>query len=69
MFKCLKRIDWNLLHTQKRALVNLRARHPKTSVVHKHLSGVIHLLDALQDDAEAAGLWVHPLIDKKGAKR
>ena len=60
MFDSLDRVDWDLLHRQKRVLVEqLSGSHfkpPETET----LWGIVHLLDALQDDAAAAGRWVFP---------
>ena len=47
-------VDWRLLYRQKLALLKLRQRQPEDSAEWDALSGVIHLLDALQD-AESAG--------------
>ena len=60
MFDSLKGVDWDLLHCQKLVLVNwLSGQPPKPSQV-ETLWGVVHLLDALQDDAAAAGRWRFP---------
>ena len=60
MFNSLNRVDWDLLHQQKQTLVTMRARLPEESSEYEALSGIIHLLDALQDDAADAGLWAFP---------
>ena len=60
MSRALQNIDWNLLHQQKRVLVTLRATLPDPSREFDALSGIIHLLDAIQDEAVAAGRWVFP---------
>jgi hypothetical protein len=60
MFESLHGVDWNLLHRQKLTLLALRQRQPEGSVEADALSGVIHLLDALQDDATACGRWSFP---------
>ena len=60
MFGSLNRVDWGLLHRQKLTLLKLRQRQPEGSVEADGLSGVIHLLDALQDDAAAIGRWTFP---------
>ena len=70
MFKSLNRVDWDLLHEQKQVLVTMRATLPRESREYEALSGVIHLLDALQDDAVADGLWTFPNQDEmQGDKR
>lgn len=57
MFESLNRVDWILLHRQKQALVEcLDSGQVMPSRV-EALRGIVELLDALQDDAEAAGLW------------
>jgi len=60
MFESLNGVDWDLLHRQKLTLLKLRQRQPEGSVEADGLSGVIHLLDALQDDAAAIGRWAFP---------
>lgn len=60
MFASLNHIDWDLLHQQKLVLLALRRKHPKDSAEADALSGVIHLLDALQDDAVAQRRWAFP---------
>lgn len=70
MFKSLNRVDWDLLHQQKQILVTLRAKLPEESSEFEALSGIIHLLDALQDDAVADGRWTFPNEDEtQGDKR
>ena len=65
MFEKLN-IDWDLLHQQKLALVALQVRSTRTGRVkltrneQEVIEGIINLLDALQDDAVAAGLWAFP---------
>ena len=60
MFTCLDRVDWNLLHRQKRVAL----RCLETGSIQPNdadaLWGIVHLLDALQDDAAAAGVWSFP---------
>ncbi len=51
MFESLNGVDWGLLHRQKLTLLKLRQRQPEGSAEAVALSGVIHLLDTLQDDA------------------
>ena len=60
MFESLNGVDWDLLHRQKLILLKLRQRQPEGSAETDALSGVIHLLDALQDDAAAIGRWTFP---------
>jgi len=60
MFESLNGVDWDLLYRQKLTLLQLRQRQPEGSVEAEALSGVIHLLDALQDDAAASGRWTFP---------
>ena len=60
MFESLNGVDWDLLYRQKLTLLQLRQRQPEGSVEADALSGVIHLLDALQDNAAASGRWVFP---------
>ncbi len=60
MSRALQNIDWNLLHQQKRVLVTLRVTLPDPSCEFDALSGIIHLLDAIQGEAVAAGHWVFP---------
>ena len=60
MFESLNGVDWDLLYRQKLALLKLRQREPEGSDEVVALSGVIHLLDALQDDAAASGRWTFP---------
>lgn len=60
MFDSLNGVDWDLLHRQKRVLVEwLSGRPPKPSQV-EVLWGIVHLLDALQDDAVTVGRWQFP---------
>jgi hypothetical protein len=60
MFNSLDKIDWNLLHEQKLALLAMRKKQHDSSSEFQALSGIIHLLDALQDDAVADGRWTFP---------
>jgi len=60
MFKSLEKVDWDLLHRQKLALLAMRKRQREGSAEADALSGIIHLLDALQDDAVVEGLWIFP---------
>jgi len=60
MFKSLENVDWNLLHNQKLALLEILERQRAASNETETLLGIINLLDALQDDAAAIGLWEFP---------
>lgn len=60
MYESLDKVDWALLHQQKLVLLAIQSRQPDGSPEFEALSGIIHLLDALQDDAEAAGRWRFP---------
>ena len=64
MFESLNDVDWSLLHRQKLTLLKLRQRQPESSADAEALSGVIHLLDALQDDAAASGRWEFPDLNQ-----
>ena len=66
MFRSLDKIDWDLLYEQKLALLAIRGRQRDGSVEFEALSGIIHLLDALQDDAVADGRWTFPNEDENG---
>ena len=63
MFKSLENVDWNLLHNQKLALLEILERQRAASNEAEALLGIINLLDALQDDAAAIGLWEFPSED------
>jgi len=70
MFKSLDKVDWDLLYEQKLALLAMRKRYRDGSAEFDALSGIIHLLDALQDDAAADGRWAFPDEDEdQGDKR
>jgi hypothetical protein len=60
MFGSLDRVDWALLHQQKLVLLNVLASLDRNSSTGQALRGVVHLLDALQDDAVTAGRWRFP---------
>ena len=60
MSKALNGIDWDLLNQQKLSLLSIRKRQRKGSPEAEALSGIIHLLDALQDEAVEKGLWTFP---------
>jgi hypothetical protein len=57
-------IDWDLLHQQKLALLRVVWDLPTDHV----LWGLMNL-DSMQDEAEAAGVWVHPSERPKQRKR
>ncbi len=60
MFDSLNGVDWKLLHRQKLLLVEWLSGRPPQPSDAETLWGIVHLLDALQDDAEAAGRWRFP---------
>jgi hypothetical protein len=47
---CLDKIDWALFKTQKNALVLLTENHKTTPEETLALEGVIHMMDAIQDE-------------------
>jgi len=65
MFEKLN-IDWDLCHRQKLALVALLLRSTGAGNVkltpneREAIEGIVNLLDALQDEVAAAGLWAFP---------
>ena len=63
MFRSLEKVDWELLHRQKLTLLAIRDRQCMGSAEFEALSGIIHLVDALQDDAVADGRWMFPHED------
>ena len=60
MFHSLDRVDWELLHQQKLVLLTVVDGMDRDSPTAEALWGLVHLLDALQDDAAAAGCWAFP---------
>lgn len=60
MSKALKNVDWDLLHRQKPVLLVVRSRQRNGSTEFEALSGIVHLLDSLQDEAVADGHWRFP---------
>ena len=60
MFDSLKGVDWDLLHRQKLVLVEWLSGKSLAASQAEALWGIVHLLDALQDDAAAAGRWRFP---------
>jgi len=60
MSKALQHVDWDLLNQQKQILVSMRASVPEQSPEFEALSGIIDLLDAIQDEAVDGGRWTFP---------
>ncbi len=60
MFNSLDRVDWDLLHQQKLALLRVLDGMGRDAPAAEALWGIVHLLDALQDDAAEAGRWTFP---------
>lgn len=60
MSKALENVDWDLLLRQKLTLLAIRGRHQCGSAEFEDLSGIVHLLDAMQDEAVADGRWRFP---------
>lgn len=60
MFESLNNVDWNLLHQQKLTLLAMLRRQRDGSPEAEALSGIINLLDTLQDEAADAGIWEFP---------
>ncbi len=60
MSQALQNIDWDLLHRQKCVLVRIWTNVAEKSPEFEALSGIIHLLDALQDEAVDQGRWTVP---------
>ena len=52
-------IDWELLRQQKEILTGVIDQY-RLSRTYEGLTGILHLIGALQNDAEQANLWVHP---------
>ena len=68
MSSALQNVDWDLLHQQKLTLLAIREHRRPDSSEYEALSGIIHLLDALQDEAADEGRWQFPSDDdEKGA--
>jgi hypothetical protein len=51
-----KDVDFTLLAEQKADLVRVRDVHIADPYTAQSLGGIIHLIDAIQDEAEALGL-------------
>ncbi len=60
MSEALMNVDWNLLHEQKLVLLEMLNSITRDSTAGQALSGIIHLLDALQDEAAGGGRWQFP---------
>jgi hypothetical protein len=60
MSAALDHVDWPLLNQQKAALLELLDGLDRDSPTAEALSGIVHLLDALQDEAAARGRWTFP---------
>ena len=60
MSQASQNIDWDLLHRQKSMLVRMRTKVAEKSPEFEALSGIIHLLDAIQDEAVDQGRWTFP---------
>jgi len=60
MFESLNNIDWNLLHQQKLLLLKMLECQQDGSAEAEALSGIINLLDTLQDEAADTGIWAFP---------
>jgi hypothetical protein len=65
LFNSLYRVDWELLHKQKLVLLELLEGMSRDSAQAEAMWGIVHLLDALQDDAAAAGRWTFPDEDTR----
>ena len=50
MSEALKKVDWKLLKKQKNSLVEVNIRRTVRKQDQEALDGIIHLLDALQDE-------------------
>ena len=59
-WKTLEGIDWDLLHKQKLALVELVMSDRLISGEREHLEGIINLFDNLGDEAERKHLFIYP---------
>jgi len=60
MFHSLDGVDWELLHRQKLVLLRQINDGRLKPSDQEALWGIVHLLDALQDDAITAGYWAFP---------
>ncbi len=56
MSEALKKVDWKLLKKQKNALVEVNVRRTVRKGDQEALDGIIHLLDALQDEHDGIEL-------------
>lgn len=66
MFNSLNNVDWDLLHQQKLVLLRVLDGMDRDSPTAEALWGLVHLLDALQDDAAEAGRWTFPSESQQG---
>ena len=57
MSEALKKVDWKLLKKQKNALVEVNVRRTVRKGDQEALDGIIHLLDALQDEHDGIELF------------
>lgn len=60
MSQALNNVDWDLLHEQKLVLLEMLNSIPRDSAAGQALFGIIHLLDALQDEAAEEDRWQYP---------
>lgn len=60
MFNSIDGVDWDLLHQQKRELLGVLDGMDRDTPIAEALWGIVHLLDALQDDAADTGRWAFP---------
>ncbi|GMU20513.1 MAG: hypothetical protein AMXMBFR13_06100 [Phycisphaerae bacterium] len=60
MSQALNNVDWDLLHQQKLVLLEMLNSIAHDSPAGQALFGIIHLLDALQDEAAEDGRWQFP---------
>ena len=56
MSEILKRVNWELLKKQKNSLVEVNIRRTVRKQDQEALDGIIHLLDALQDEHDGIEL-------------
>lgn len=45
------KIDYTELRTQKDVLLGTRGMFPEGTIIHENLTGILHLIDAIQDHA------------------
>jgi len=56
----LEKVDWDLLHEQKKTLLSLLLSPNLSDTQRNHLDGLVNFIDSIQDDAVAEGLWIFP---------